>query len=468
MPFNSWGFIVFVCFSLLFYYTFDKEKHQKIIITLASYAFYAYSQSFLLFILLASSGVNYYLVRKIISGSKTALYLGVIANLAVLCLFKYATFFGKAWLGFFSFPLVPDSLLNLPFPIGISFYTFTAISLLLDTHKNSFKSNDSVSFLDVCFFISFFPKLILGPITKKDFFFRQFNSKKISDIDLSYVVEKLIVGFFLKMVIADNLHNQTFWIQNGYFDTRSSIELIVLLLGYSIQFFADFAGYSLIAIGIAGIFGYKLPDNFKFPYIATSVTEFWQRWHITLSAFLKEYLYIPLGGNQKGKFRTYFNLMVTMFLCGLWHGTGYNYILWGSLHGLVLIIERPFIKKKGLGLPKNVFFLSVQWALTFLFVSVGWIFFKLTDCGEVFRYLSMIFQNTSYITDYAKVVMIASYSLPVIVYHILYLYIYQGNNNLVREAIFEKSLARLILLGIMVFLIVFNSGSGRPFVYFQF
>ena len=287
----------------------------------------------------------------------------------------------------------------------------------------------------------------------------QIGSKRISNICWYDAFKNLVAGYFLKMVIADNMKDFTFWMT--YPESRGSGDLILMLFGYSSQIFADFAGYSLIAIGLASLFGYSLPTNFNFPYISTSFKEFWKRWHITLSNFLMEYLYIPLGGNRKGKFRTYVNLFVTMALGGLWHGAAWSYMMWGMFHGLALVIERFLTRNR----PKNAqyslltqIFLGI---MVYVLVTYAWLFFKLPEFSLVVTYTKCMFTNIHQNLIDPKIFPIVIYILPVIIYHMAYLF---------RESRFMKFVKRheWAVYGVLLYFIIVNSGSPGSFVYFQF
>ena len=231
-------------------------------------------------------------------------------------------------------------------------------------------------------------------------------------------MKKLILGFFLKMVIADNLNFITKNIAFPYFQGYSSGNLILLLFGYSMQIFADFAGYSLIAIGLGSLFGYQLPKNFDFPYISSSFSEFWRRWHISLSTWLRDYLYIPLGGNKKGELRTYFNLFVVMFLGGLWHGASWSYAVWGSMHGFFLMVERKFSKEK-INTERRNFFSAL---FVFAVVTVLWLLFKLTSFQYFLLYFKSIIQNRHLPFKFGlDQLSLLFYSAAIILYHLFYL-----------------------------------------------
>jgi len=330
MLFNSFQFIFLVLTVFLIYYTPAAKKYQPVLLIITSFIFYSANQPILLLLLICSIIINILTSYFVFFGKKDLrkLYatIGVSLNLLILALFKYSPLVGKSF--FHPDNSVGHFLMMVPLPIGISFFTFQGITLLVDTFKSEttveYKHLINKSFvshsINTALFISFFPQLVAGPIVKAHDFIPQIKKKFLDDIDWEKCFKALVLGYFLKMVVADNLKDQTFQIAYPYFHAHSSSTLMVLLFGYSMQIFADFAGYSLIAIGVAGLFGYKLPTNFNFPYISKSFAEFWTRWHISLSSFLKEYLYFPIGGNRKGKRRTYINLMVVMVLGGIRYG----------------------------------------------------------------------------------------------------------------------------------------------------
>lgn len=262
------------------------------------------------------------------------------------------------------------------------------------------------------------------------------------------------------MVVADNLKNNTFWIEFPYFEKQSSLTLIAMVFGYSAQIFSDFAGYSLIALGLAGLFGYTLEQNFNYPYISKSFSEFWRRWHISLSSFLREYLYIPLGGNRKGNIRTYVNLFITMVLGGLWHGAAWSYAVWGAFHGLALAIERflkPYFR-----LPNWWIVSFVRMFIVYFFVTVAWLLFKLPNFSEVLEYVHCIFRNTNLTNDDNVIAYIVCYSFPVFILHFLYL---------LKQTAFNKHFIQkidFVWYSIMLVLIFVNSGNSGSFIYFQF
>ncbi|HEY9848703.1 MAG TPA: MBOAT family O-acyltransferase [Leptolyngbyaceae cyanobacterium] len=417
--------------------------------------------------------------------------IGVIINLLILSLFKYGSLITHLFIDTFSYNRPEEGiialLLHLPLPIGISFYTFEGISLVIDVmrqrdkdlEQNNFVSSNLLEhFLNTSFFIAFFPHLIAGPILKARQFYPQISIKYFKNINWYVVFNSLVVGYFLKMVVADNLKDYTFWIAYPYYQGLGTITNLCLLFGYSMQIFADFAGYSLIAIGLGASLGYSLPDNFNFPYISRSIAEFWRRWHISLSTWLRDYLYISLGGNRKGKVRTYINLMIVMTLGGLWHGAAWSYAVWGIFHGIGLAIER-FLgldnREKNLTENskftwKNILLDYLQILAVFSFVSLGWLLFKLPRFEEALDFLVSLFQDVELTPQLSKIIPVMIFSLPVIIYHIPHLPHLQksevDNNYLPKNAWWI--LCKEVAIGIMLAAILLNSGNSDEFIYFQF
>lgn len=469
MLFNSYEFILLVGLTFLIYYCIKKVQIPLLI--LASFVFYAFNSPKLLLLLLFSVAINILVSYLVVHSEKNKLRLatlGVIANLLILMFFKYSPLFGRTF--FAETSSIGHFLIQVPLPIGISFFTFQGISLVIDTFRDTKTEKYSALVpkmlskhsLNTTLFIAFFPQLVAGPIVKAKDFIPQIQEKYLGGIDWLRCFKNIVTGYFLKMVIADNLQNFTGQMLYPYFQSKSSLDLLVMLFGYSMQIFADFAGYSLIAIGIAGLFGYKLHDNFMFPYISSSFSEFWRRWHISLSSFLKEYLYFPLGGNRKGNFRTYLNLFITMVLGGLWHGAAWSYAIWGTYHGLALAIERLF--KDRFGVVESQLGRILKGILVFSTVTIGWLLFRLPEFNHVILYVQSIFTNYAQaltIKDLRSILMIGIYSLPVIAYHFYYLY---------REKSTDTKLINYeyAVYGTMLFFIFTNSGSADAFIYFQF
>jgi len=473
MLFNSFSFIFLLIITFVLFYAKFLRKYQIPILIISSFIFYAYYKPILLvlfvFSILLNTSSSYFVLnsenqkkRKLIAGIAIAL------NLLLLAFFKYsplvATSFKEelgltaSWSTFF---------LTIPLPIGISFYTFEGISLLVDVLRNNDalkekKIGFTTHLINTSFFISFFPHLIAGPILKAHDFYPQMKTKYFSDIDWERVIKYLIMGYFLKMVVADNLNELTAKITFPYFLGYSSANLLLLLFGYSMQIFADFAGYSSIAIGLGLLFGYDLPKNFNFPYISKSFAEFWTRWHISLSTWLKEYLYFPLGGNRNGKIRTYINLFIVMLLGGFWHGAGWSYALWGTGHGAFLALER-FLKDR-VKMKETILLQTINTLIVFLVVTFLWLLFKLPNFSQVLDFLKALANNTGMkFVISSKEVNLVILSSFVVFYHIYYLFMKSNKIGVKINYNFQQ-----MVYGVLLFLIVVNSGNQSAFIYFQF
>ncbi len=482
MLFTSPSFFVLLSITFILYYLPFLKKGQVPILIISSLVFYAYHTPLLLFLFLSSVTVNTYLSYRICLDTagreKVFATLAIVFNLLLLAFFKYnGLLFGilsEEFVGTSTSLL--DFMVKIPLPIGISFYTFEGISLVIDVFrgKKTLPAGHLVDarftrhFTNTLFFISFFPHLIAGPILKAHDFYPQISVKRIREVQWSYAFQCLTVGYFFKMVVADNLKDQTFWLEYPYFLNISTFTNLLLLFGYSMQIFADFAGYSWIAIGLAALFGYNFPTNFNFPYISQTFAEFWRRWHISLSSWLREYLYIPLGGNRKGKFREYVNLFIVMLLGGLWHGGAWSYAIWGGFHGGALAIERATKKLWSIPdfLPYRIF--KMLWVFTF--VTCAWLLFKLPNFTHVIAFVKALGVNhrlgISFTTQEASLLL---YSLPVIVLHV---YELVRNTSILqsisRENTYFERFVRPATMGILLFLIALNSGSQGNFIYFQF
>jgi alginate O-acetyltransferase complex protein AlgI len=492
MLFNSFPFVVLFLTTFIVYYIPAFRAIQVLILVCSSLIFYAWDSPQLLILLLASIFINSTISHKIAYSNKKKqiswAVAGIVLNLSVLIVFKYAalltTLFSQS-LGIASNPEsgLVNLLLHLPLPIGISFYTFEGISLLVDVlHDTADREQPSFiergifpHFLKTSLFIAFFPHLIAGPILKARKFYPQIIPKYFRNIDWNIVFRSLVIGYFLKMVIADNLKDYTFWIAFPYYQSLSTLTGIVLLFGYSMQIFADFAGYSLIAIGLASALGYELPQNFNFPYISRSITEFWSRWHISLSNWLRDYLYISLGGNRKGKLRTYANLMTVMLLGGLWHGAAWSYAVWGGFHGLALVLERLYTNNVKIALTTNnnkwyqLILDLVRIVAVFCFVSFGWLLFKLSDFRQVLDFINTMIKNVNLPNNYIHIELTLLYSFPVIAYHLMH---FPGTVD-PKKSYADKHInlwktCKNIALGIMLAIIALNSGNSNEFIYFQF
>ena len=396
MLFNSYVFIFFFLPITFFIYFLLNKKHMteasKGFLVFASLFFYSWWNIIYLPLILVSMLFNYTIGRELSQhGEKNRRYspnnllaVGVVFNLALLGYFKYSDFF---IVNVNSILNADIQLLHLALPLAISFYTFQQIAYLVDSYRRETKEYD---FLNYAVFVTFFPQLIAGPIVHHSEMMPQFvklknKVKNYHNIALGLFIFSL--GLFKKVAIADTF---AIWATKG-FDVSKELNMIeawITSLSYTFQLYFDFSGYTDMAIGIALLFNIKLPINFFSPYKATSIQDFWRRWHITLSRFLKDYIYIPLGGNRKGGMRTYSNLFVTFVLGGIWHGAGWTFLFWGILHGMAIVIHRVWQK---LGYKMNI---VIAWFITFNFINIAWVFFRATSFDSAMKVLKGMFMGS--------------------------------------------------------------------------
>ena len=384
MLFNSYIFIFAFLPVVWGLYFFLQQRTSQVLsqgfLVLSSLFFYAWWNVKYLPIILASMLFNYYIGHHLRAGERQKKYwllFGVIANLALLGYFKYMDFF----ISNINIMIGTNiSLLHLALPLAISFFTFQQIAYLVDSYR---KETKTYNFLNYALFVTFFPQLIAGPIVHHKEMMPQFAKKENQSIQSKHIATGLFIfsmGLFKKVVIADTF---AIWATQG-FDNAQTLNLIeawITSLSYTFQLYFDFSGYTDMAIGVALLFNIKLPINFNSPYKATSIQDFWRRWHITLSRFLKDYIYIPLGGNRKGEFRTYANLFTTFLLGGLWHGAGWTFIIWGAMHGFALMLHRMW-QKLGVKMP-----ILLAWFMTFNFINIAWVFFRANSFDDALKVL---------------------------------------------------------------------------------
>ncbi|HEY4965896.1 MAG TPA: MBOAT family O-acyltransferase, partial [Puia sp.] len=359
MLFNSYTFLVFFIIVLILHNLPFSWKTKKVNLLIASYIFYAAWNPPFILLLWLSTLVDFFVGRALYTQEnkhkkKILLVVSLIGNLGMLCFFKYGGFILENFthlvnaIGFNYHPAKPNIIL----PAGISFYTFTTLCYTIDMYRR--ESKPVKSLLDFSLFVTFFPHLVAGPIVRPPQLVPQFESpRKANTQQLIQGLFLLSLGLFMKVFLADGMLSVPASSVFGSQDPLKTLDAWMGVLAFSGQIFFDFAGYSSCAIGAALCLGFVLPQNFLFPYAAVGFTDFWRRWHITLSSWLRDYLYIPLGGNRNGKWRTYFNLMVTMLLGGLWHGANWTFVVWGALHGFYLWVEKAYrdFKSKAPGKP---------------------------------------------------------------------------------------------------------------------
>ena len=472
--FNN-GFFLFLFLGFIILYNLLSKTHRPklIFVTLFSLYFYYKSSGMYFLLLLSAICIDFTLAqfidRSVLPWKRSALLAAsLVANLGLLGYFKYTNFLHEIFSNAAGIPYQPFDIF---LPVGISFFTFQSLSYTIDVYRKTLKPVNNI--LDYAFFVSFFPQLVAGPIVRAADFLPQLSKPTfVSKEMFGRGVYLICTGLFKKAIISNyislNFVDRVFEAPTLY----SGLENLMSVYGYALQIYCDFSGYSDMAIGIALLLGFHFNMNFDSPYQSKNITEFWRRWHISLSTWLKDYLYIPLGGNRKGKVRTYINLLITMLLGGLWHGAAFRFILWGGLHGLALAVHKFY---DSLNLPKtNSPFLKSLTSvgnilITFHFVCFGWIFFRAANMEMASQMISQILTQFNgqilfdFISGYKGVVflMIIGFILHFI--------------PAITEKRAEQYVTRMPLAGkaalvvSIIILVVQTKSSGiQPFIYFQF
>lgn len=465
MVFSSMTFLwIFLPLLLVIYYIV-KDKYKNYVLLLFSLVFYTWGEPEYIVLMFDSVLINYcigLLIDKCDGYKrKTLLILSIFINLGLLGYFKYFDFiimnintlFGKEVF----------EIKNIALPIGISFYTFQIMSYIIDLYRKDIVVQKNI--FKLALYISFFPQLIAGPIVKYHDIEKQIDERKESLDLFGQGIKRFVYGLGKKVILANTLAMVT----DTIFDAGpTNISTFVAWLGaitYTFQIYFDFSGYSDMAIGLGKMFGFKFMENFNYPYLSKSITEFWRRWHISLSTWFREYLYIPLGGNRKGKIRTYINLWIVFLVTGLWHGASWNFIVWGLLHGLFIFIERLGLKKKldKLNILSRVY--------TLLVVIVAWIFFRSDTLKIALDYLKVMF--TPVFTCEFNLVSI--FNLKVLIIIILAT-LFAGITKTIKEKTKLKKLHKIytiiepmiVLIILLISILVLVSNTYNPFIYFRF
>ncbi len=474
MTFQTLSFVALLLAVLALYWALGRRE-QNLLLLVASYVFYGYVDP-LLTVLLAGFTLAMYLSALWIPHPGVAvtgkfrrrapLLLAIAATLSVLIAFKYLGFFVDSasefvdtiGLGTFS------NTLNIILPIGISFYTLQALGYVIDVHRGRVQARRNL--LDFALFISFFPQLVAGPIERASRLLPQFeNRRKATPELIQSGVMLLLWGFFKKLVIADNVGV----IADNVFTTESPgfALLWVGVLAFGLQIFADFSGYSDIARGTARLFGINLSQNFRHPHMARSPSDFWRRWHISLSTWFRDYVYIPLGGSRKGESRTGINLMATFLISGLWHGASWNFALWGGYHGALVVIQRLLPFSPGLKMALRPLAVPV----TFLLITIGWLFFRESSLSRIWDLLSVSpADQTAESVELAAflLVQVALYSMPIWL-HTAYGALKPGVLPALASGRLSSQVQQMVL-GAVFFtgILVMRRSEGGEFIYFQF
>jgi len=389
MVFSSIVFLYFFLPVMLLLYFIVPKKFKNAIMIFASLIFFAWGEIRYIFIMLLLAIMDFFCGKKITQNSdnkkKKLLYLliDVIVNLLILFFFKYADFIIQN-INAISGLNIP--LLNIPLPIGVSFNTFQSLSYIIDVYKGTVKCEKS--FYNYLTYTTLFPQIIAGPIVRYTTVDEELETKNISVDNFSLGMKRFIIGLGKKVLIANNIGVLWNIIETGAYDELTMGFAWLGMIAFALQIYFDFSGYSDMAIGLAKVFGMDFDENFNYPYISKSITEFWRRWHITLSSWFKDYIYIPLGGNRKGFTKQIRNILIVWFLTGAWHGASWNFILWGVYFGIILILEKLFILKLLDKLPK-----IIRHFYTIILVLVSWSIFAFEDLNKVINYIKTMFTS---------------------------------------------------------------------------
>ena len=460
-------FFIFVFF--VNWATINTPNFRKYFLIAVSYFFYAYWDwrfAFLLFAVSANSYFFGYLIakNKFQKKKKLLMILSISISLVVLSIFKYYGFFTLSFMNLMSSLNLNTKLplLEIILPVGISFFTFQAISYVVDVYRKKIPACQNIS--DVLLYVSFFPQLVAGPIVRAEDFIPQLQSKpNINSIDavkaffliLSGLIKKMLIANYLSTLIVDKVFENP--------SAYTAIDNLFAVYGYAIQIYCDFSAYSDIAIGVALLLGYNFKKNFNQPYRAFSIQDFWRRWHISLSTWLRDYLYIPLGGSKNGKLKTYRNLFLTMLLGGLWHGAAWQFIFWGALHGTGLMVERYIYHKYNITTLRKITKIILG-IFVFHFVSLGWIFFRASSFETALLLIQSIFSwNFSFELLTPFVFGLVAIGLLI---NIIPLGIFDGIGE--RFSKLHPAFQGFLLGMILILIGILSPDGVAPFIYFQF
>jgi D-alanyl-lipoteichoic acid acyltransferase DltB (MBOAT superfamily) len=478
-----WVLLVLIIGFYSFFYR--KNAIRNFYLLVVSLFLYYKTNGAFVFLLIFSTIFNYAAALAINKSARKKVWMivSVAINLLVLVYFKYAYFFTESfntlfktnlevvnWLvlwenHFFGTSFDATSIL---LPAGVSFFTFQAISYIVDVYRKKIEPVQSLS--DFSFYLAFFPQLVAGPIVRASAFIPQLYQKyKLTREEFGHAVFMILKGLTKKLIFADfiaaNFIDRILNAPGSY----TGIENILAVYGYSLQIYADFSGYTDIAIGLALIFGFKLTINFNEPYKASTLTDFWRRWHISLSFWLRDYLYIPLGGNRKGKFRTYLNLLVTMILGGLWHGANLRFVVWGAIHGMGLVFDKILKGAKGILPGRKALFRIAGTIFTFNIVTFAWIFFRLENAEAIRQWF---YQTRHNLNAGLLPQVLVSYPTPALLMIVGFILVFipSALKEKARGWFIQSHVAVKIFISVVIILLIYQAVSSnlQPFIYFRF
>lgn len=472
MIFNSLQFLIFFPIVVIVYFILGKGKMiSNIWLLIANYYFYMCIKPVYGLLLFALTAVTYacgLLIEKYrepLKSKKLILTIGLVLTFFGLLFFKYYNFFATSLGTLFNaigFGCQP-TLLKLFLPIGISFFTFQAAGYLIDVYRGTVKAE--ANFVIYAIFVSFFPVILAGPIQRAGILIPQLRERgQVHYDDVLPGIKMMIWGLFMKLCVADRLATYVDAAYNNY-AIHNGTTLAIAAIFYSIQIYGDFAGYSLTAIGCARVMGFKLPDNFKRPYFATSIQNFWRRWHIALSTWFRDYLYIPLGGNRVKYWRYLLNIMIVFLVSGLWHGAGWTFIVWGGLHGFIQVIESIINKGRKTAKDYSFAYRLVKIVFTFILATIAWIFFRAETIGMAGTVVAKIFTNVGTPFISPEAMLFGLLSTLILLTKDVADELFPRLKMLNSE---NKVLSGITCSVLIIYIILFGVLDGSQFIYFQF
>lgn len=471
MIFSSLTFLFAFLPVVFILYFLVNDKLKNFVLLLTSLFFYAWGEPKYIFLMLGSIVVNYIFGLKVSSDNKKEqklwLTLSVIFNISLLVIFKYSNFFVDNFNALFNSHI---SIPTIALPLGISFFTFQTMSYVIDVYRKDGRVQRNI--FDLALYVSLFPQLVAGPIVRYQTVDEQISKRIYSNEKFAVGVNRFICGLAKKVILA----NQLGMVADGVFSANianlSIAESWLGIICYTLQIYFDFSGYSDMAIGLGKIFGFDFLENFNYPYISQSVSEFWRRWHISLGTWFKDYVYFPLGGSRVSKAKLYRNLFVVWFLTGMWHGASWTFIIWGLYYGILISVEKAFLEKFLYKMPR-----IVRHIYLLLIVMIGWVFFRVDDLPAAIKFIGIMFGAGNYpvISNAFNVFIIEYYyvivgaiilSTPIV--KVVKSLLIKKNNNTLNSTLYQVTNAFFIISCMFIVIVMLSSSTYNPFLYFRF
>ena len=472
MLFSSLTFL-FIILPLIcmLYFLIKNRMYKNTILLIFSLVFYAWGEPKYIFLMIATiliayifgRLINHFEIKKNKKAKKISFITSIILIIGSLVFFKYTNFIIGNINSLFK---VNIGVKNIILPIGISFYTFQILSYVIDLYRKKIKVQKNI--LNLALYVALFPQLIAGPIVRYETVEDELQNRKESFENFSDGLKRFIMGLGKKVIISNNVAILADFVFDNALTYSNEMGSAIIWLGaiaYTLQIYFDFSGYSDMAIGLGRMFGFHFLENFNYPYISKSITDFWRRWHISLSSWFRDYIYIPLGGNRVKKIRHIFNIFVVWALTGLWHGAAWNFILWGVYFGIILVVEKFLLSKLLNKLPK-----IIQWIYALLFIIIGWIIFRANSLSDIWFFITKLFNFSG--TDFISLLSINNFSLSIIymIIGIIFMFpIYPKIKEKFENKTWFQWIEIMFCIGLLLVCILYlTSSSYNPFIYFRF